>query len=628
MDGDLEKDTNAILESAFKHTRGKYAKPPYYFYYPSEDKSEQRKQILYPSTLVKNSSIQNVETAHRQTDNLCYQGIPFLPAQSLYCPKKASPDNATSSSNVLLDSDSELCALQIARIDATIPEFRIQRYLRYVVQDDIEAFEKEYQFHLTLRRNNEGEDILFSSYYKPYLKRKKCDKLLEMSSKELKDLGLLHGDLVHCPFTPAEVKVIKYLKIKKWSSKKISIVLENRCTSDVKNYLEDMESNEGQHSEALTYYENPMPIVAQKSISELMASRGKQVGNLTLNHLEKLSKMDRNFPSHTLFNLNFQYRQAWLNAEVTKSHSPPFSGPIVEIAFNNTGEKVAAVSTNGEPNAYMFDLKHGKRYPLAGHLDTVTDVKFASNSIVTSSFDKTIRVFNTSDGKIERVIKKTETTDGHEDEVSLLAIHPEEEHIVASCSEKEKSLRLWDIRNGNMIADLMCREKERNEISGIEFSRDNTLYAMSIHSLNDKKCGDLLIYDLATFQNVCKISTRNNGNEIFALSHGGDRVSIGGENGSIHTYSTKDRKVIGNLHNQRFHNRVSFVNWSADDLYIASCGYDGLVRVIDTRIIWSSFTNKVPPAVHGLISMAHGFLQPVEIIMPRMCTQFQVETLS
>ncbi|KAG2386235.1 hypothetical protein C9374_002681 [Naegleria lovaniensis] len=506
LDAIPEQSTNAILESAFKHVRGKFVKPPHYFYYPSEDKNEQRKQILYPSTLVKNSSIQNVETAYRQTDNLCYQGIPFLPAQSLYCPKKASPDNSTSSSNILLDSDSELCVLQIARIDATIPEFRIQRYLRYVVKDDIEEFENEYQFHLTLRRNNEGEDIPFSSYYKPYLKRKKCDKLLEMSSKELKDLGLLHGDLIHCPFTPAEVKVIKYLKTKKWSSKKISILLENRCTNDVKNYLEDMESNEGQHGEALTYYENPMPIVAEKTISELMASRGKQVGNISLNNLEKLSKMDRTFPSHTLFTLNFHYRQAWLNAEVTRSHSPPFSGPIVEIAFSKTGEKVAAVSTNGEPNAYMFDLKHGKRYPLSGHLDTVTDVKFTSdNSIVTSSFDKAIRVFNASDGRLERIIKKTETTDGHEDEVSLLAIHPEEEHLVASCSEKEKSLRIWDIRNGNMVADLMSREKERNEISGIEFSKDNTLYAMSIHSLNDKKCGDLLTYDLVTFQNITKL---------------------------------------------------------------------------------------------------------------------------
>ncbi|EFC41046.1 predicted protein [Naegleria gruberi] len=576
-----------LLDHLFKHNRGKHLAPPNFHYYPSEDIQEQLsfKHLLYPCEMAKNSSLQNVQTFYRNSDNICYQGIPFLPAQSLYCPKKATP----SQKDYLLDSDAELSALQIARIDATLPEIRIQRLLRHVVKDDLSLFEKDYQFNLFLRKNNEGEDIPFTSYYKPYLKRRKCENLLKMEAEDLKELGLLHGDLIHCPFTPAEAKIIKYLKHNKWNNKKIAILFDNRISEDIKNYWDDISNGEGQHGEAFTFYEKPIPLVCSKTINELMASREIKTSDLTLNKHVNIKKIYNDLPDSDRFNLNTTYRQCWQSPNVTKSSFSDFSGSIVEIAFDKSSERMAAISTNSEPNAYLFDLKEGKRVKLQGHLDTVTDVKFTQDGkVVTSSFDKAIRVFG-SDGTLLKTIKKSENSEGHDNEVSLLAIHPDDSHVIASCSEKDKSVKFWDIRSGSMIIDLMAREKVKTEISGMEFGKDNVFYAMSILS-SDKKHGEIFLYDVNTYQLLDKIRTKNNGTEAFSLSHCGKKIAIGGENGTVHVYDTKEKNLIGDIHNTRLHNRVSFVNWSADDTYMATGGYDGLVRVVDQRMNQVLFT--------------------------------------
>ena len=579
--------SESYLDSIIKHQRTRTALPPNYAY-PSQsigdDKSS--RHLLYPSLFPKNTHVQNATVKSRGIANMCYQGIPFLPAQSLYCPKKNSEYDSTSKSNQLLDADSELCALQIARLDATIPELRIQRILRYVIKDNIENIEKDYQFMLALRTSEGGMDVPFTSYYKPYLRRSKCDKVMEMSSEELKEIGFLHGDLIHCPFSPVEVKVMNYLRTKNWPSKKISILLD-RFADDVKHYFEDVTSGEGQHSEALTYYEKPLAIIGRKTISEVMASREKNVSDLTLSSFPTLRKMDPKFPKSSQFCTDFVYHQSWKSEMVKKSQFSDFSGSIVEIAFNKSGEKMVAASTNTEPNAYLFNLKDGKRCKLEGHTETVSDVKFTvDEQIVTSSFDKVIRVFD-SDGTLVSSIKKTDTTDGHEDEVSLLAVHPEESHLLASCSEKEKSLKIWDIRNGTMLVDLLARDKRR-EISGIEFGKDNSLYAMTI--LADDNCGEVYRYDASTFQKQSTIRVQNNGIEAFSLSHCGGKIAVGGENGTVQLFNTSNCKTITNLHEQKLHNRISFVNWSADDTYIATGGYDGLVRVIDTRMNSILFT--------------------------------------
>lgn len=81
------------------------------------------------------------------------------------------------------------------------------------------------------------------------------------------------------------------------------------------------------------------------------------------------------------------------------------------------------------------------KYSLQGHIRTISSLKFNSDGalLASGSADKTIRIWNTADGKIEKLIP------GHPLGINDIAWSIDSSYMV-SCAD-DKNLKVWDVHN-------------------------------------------------------------------------------------------------------------------------------------------------------------------------------------
>ena len=89
---------------------------------------------------------------------------------------------------------------------------------------------------------------------------------------------------------------------------------------------------------------------------------------------------------------------------------------------------MVSISTGTQNNAKIFQMGTGKCIDLFGHKGTVSDVFYSldSNQIVTSSYDKTIKIWNSTTGVLSDILERNETINGHTKDIVLLAPHSQQ----------------------------------------------------------------------------------------------------------------------------------------------------------------------------------------------------------
>ncbi|MCU0549034.1 MAG: WD40 repeat domain-containing protein, partial [Leptolyngbya sp. Prado105] len=134
----------------------------------------------------------------------------------------------------------------------------------------------------------------------------------------------------------------------------------------------------------------------------------------------------------------------------------------------NTG--FAAMSTNGtvtaiatSENAIQLDSRI-----LKGHTAPITQLRLTGDTLISTSADKTIRLWNTKTGE------SIKTLTGHSDRVTALSIHPEGKTFASGSADK--TIKIWSIK-GNLLKTLLGHKEE---VTALNFLPDGRLASGSV----------------------------------------------------------------------------------------------------------------------------------------------------
>lgn len=212
-----------------------------------------------------------------------------------------------------------------------------------------------------------------------------------------------------------------------------------------------------------------------------------------------------------------------------------------------------------------------------GHSSRATSVAWSHNGtrIVSSSFDKSVRVWNAANGNI------IQTYQGHSDRVQTVAWSPDGTR--AASGGDDRTVHIWNTSTGG---SMLIYGGHTDHVLGLAWSPDGTRIASASA---DKT---VQVWDVATGRNL--FTYRGHSDYVFAVawSPDGKRLATGGNDKVAQVWElAKDTK--GNfLTSFLFSNRGSFayrghagcinaIAWSPDGRRIASVGKDKSMQVWD-----------------------------------------------
>lgn len=221
-------------------------------------------------------------------------------------------------------------------------------------------------------------------------------------------------------------------------------------------------------------------------------------------------------------------------------------------------------------------------FSCTGHSSRATSVAWSRNGarIVSGSFDKTVRVWNASNGN------SIQTYLGHTDRVQAVAWAPDGMHVASGGDDR--TVHIWNASTGAL---QRIYSGHADHVLGLAWSPDGTRIASASA---DKT---VQVWDTATGRNI--FTYRGHTNYVFAVawSPDGKRLATGGNDKVVQVWElTKDTK--GNFLTSLFSNRGSFayrdhsgrinaIAWSPDGRHIASVGSDKSLQ------IWNATSGKL-----------------------------------
>ena len=151
------------------------------------------------------------------------------------------------------------------------------------------------------------------------------------------------------------------------------------------------------------------------------------------------------------------------------------------------------------------------------HNDVIRDLAFSRDGryIVSSSFDKTAKIWNVSFGKAHTVLK------GHTKSVNTAVFSPDGRTIVTGSDDK--TLKLWDARTGRLLSTL---SGHTDRIRCVEYTPDGR-YILS--GSNDKT---IRLWDGRTGSAIKVLVTQNRAPIKFSISPDSTKVVTGHSSGS------------------------------------------------------------------------------------------------
>ncbi|ETO34951.1 hypothetical protein RFI_02122 [Reticulomyxa filosa] len=153
-----------------------------------------------------------------------------------------------------------------------------------------------------------------------------------------------------------------------------------------------------------------------------------------------------------------RYVKCFKQFKVFKGHSRQ----VTSAKFSPDGARI--VSSSDDRTIRIWDVSSGKEVQtLKGHADWINNAEFSpeGTKIVSSSVDRSIRLWDVTSGKeMKRLI-------GHSNRVTKAQFAPDG-HTVVSCSW-DQTIRLWDVKSGQEIKRI---HTDLYQMYDVQFSPD------------------------------------------------------------------------------------------------------------------------------------------------------------
>ena len=206
-----------------------------------------------------------------------------------------------------------------------------------------------------------------------------------------------------------------------------------------------------------------------------------------------------------------------------------------------------------------------------GHTDKIMSVAFSPNSrhLVSGSKDKTVIVWEIKSG---HALLRLE---GHRDEVNTAAYSPDGLHIATGSDDR--SVKIWNASSGECLHSLDLGE----QVYKVIFSPDGLRLVVKLHNTG-------AICDIHT--GTCISTLQHEGSKYMqlSLSHQGDRVLTGTNNGKVKIWSAVTGEELLELNEHM--DWINCVAFSPDGTEVATASSDRTVVTCDS---WTGQRRRV-----------------------------------
>ncbi|ETO22761.1 mycorrhiza-induced NACHT/WD40-repeat domain protein, NWD [Reticulomyxa filosa] len=254
---------------------------------------------------------------------------------------------------------------------------------------------------------------------------------------------------------------------------------------------------------------------------------------------------------------------------------------VDSVQFSPDCSKI--VSSSKDKTIRIWNIKSGKEIRiLEGHFDDVNNVKFSTKenskdiqimlqvlnfspcgrNIVSGSWDGTIRFWDVNSGQEIKILE------GHSSVINDVHFSPDGQTVVSS--SKDQTVVIWDVKSGKKIIEL---ENHSHNVTRAQFSSD----ALSVVSCSRDKT--ILIWNVKSGTVEQQLDGHNSAVNDVKFSPDGQTIVSCSESKTIRLWDVKFGMEIQKL--QWHSNYVTGVDFSSDGNAIASCSIDKTIRLWD-----------------------------------------------
>ena len=301
--------------------------------------------------------------------------------------------------------------------------------------------------------------------------------------------------------------------------------------------------------------------------AEIVLRRASQSNSAVLRgHIDKVTSIALSPDGHIIASASFDGTiRLWdIRTGQTVQELPIKEKPLFAVSFSPDGRYIAySYAENEDLSICIWCLDKNCQYcVLKGHLSVIKSISFSrdSLSLITASYDGTIRIWDVHEGKCRKVLRDNGKF------VYSAAFSPDERYIASASADN--IIRIWDSAKGILIKKL---EGHTDVATNVVFSNDGSMLASTSEDYT------IRIWDTATWE--CKQCLKGHQRFVLSAAFSPDNLILvsGSLDNTIRLWELDEGQCIGVL--KGHFDRVNSVLFHQEGNLVISSSDDTTVRI-------------------------------------------------